>query len=765
MIVRNGYWLSLAAILAIIARDHFSVFIVLISASLCLYLFFKIRVLALFFALIWIIAWVDAAFHDSPTVLQPSGTHWIGKITDWPAIDGDQLTVNVLINQKEVIRLSYKIKSLKEKRFLEKDLLVGMICQADGLLSKPDPPTNFHGFNYPNYLRNQGIHWLLKADRLTCQNGPITIVDRVKRLRQEGLRLVNTRFPEPLTGIIGALVFGDRAQMDPDLIDAYQNLGLIHLLAISGLHVGIVIGALYIVLLRFGWMKEHVRLFLLVIVLPFYAILTGLAPSVLRAALMIAVVLALSFIKYKPPPLSVLSFACLLLLFFHPAVLYDVGFQLSFLVTFAIVLSAPTIMSRYSSRAVQTLMMTAIAQIATLPILLSNFYAVSFLGFFLNVIYIPYISVIILPLSIFTFLIVWLLPGFGSLSTSLLNTLVSPAHDALLWANQLHSFTVVTGELGGMALLLLCVGCWLVLFTWEVVRKTLTVFLPIGFLVLVAGSHVLVTWLDPYGSVTFIDVGQGDSFLIQLPHRGGTMLIDTGGNLPFAKQPWQRKRKPFNVGRDVVLKELKGYGINKIDWLVLTHEDFDHIEGLTGLLGKIPIGTILISDYFQPTEPIKAWFQKARGLGIHLKQLTAGDQWRKGSAAFKVLGPDRSTADSNNRSIVMEAWLGGVTWLFTGDLEKEGEQRLVKDYPNLRVDVLKAGHHGSKTSSSERFLKLIRPKLAVISVGKNNRYGHPHPSVVNRLKDMAIPTLRTDQNGAIRVIFKKDKVLSVETVL
>jgi len=278
-------------------------------------------------------------------------------------------------------------------------------------------------------------------------------------------------------------------------------------------------------------------------------------------------------------------------------------------------------------------------------------------------------------------------------------------------------------------------------------------------------THYLLPLAFSEGRVIFLDVGQGDSIFIQLPHNGETILIDTGGQLPFKKEPWQRQKKPFEVGRDIVLHELKGMGITHLDRLVLTHSDFDHIGGVQGLIGHIPIKSIVVSPFFVPSKTERPWLEKARKLGTHLIIAKPGDEWKSQGAVFKVLWPKEKTTTSNGKSLVIEGDFGGERWLFTGDLEVPEEKRVLALYPNLKIDILKVGHHGSKTASSEAFLETLDPKLAIISVGAHNRYGHPNSKVLKRLKLLSIPTFRTDQSGAIVFTFNRWRILSFDTVL
>lgn len=761
--LRYSHWWAAAGIFGILLHDNPSPFILAGGGGLFVYFLFKQKALAFSFLIVFVLLFVDALLQTRPPSLPLNQTQWEGVVQSIPDIDGDVLTIDFKVPHQSTFRASYKIKSEAEKERLTNQLLVGMTCQVTGTLKKPDPPSNFNAFDYPSYLKHHGIDFLLDITEINhCVDRNPSIISQMKRIRQNGILFVNQRFPKKLAGISNALVFGDRSYMDPDVLQAYQTLGLIHLLAVSGLHVGIVMALCDVLLLRLGMVKEHVHLFLLVVLIPLYAVLTGLSPSVLRASLMIGLALLSTFLKFKPPPMSILAYACMILLIVNPDVLFDIGFQLSFLIAFAIIISAPTIQKRHKNAFVRTFVMTGIAQTAALPIILYNFYSISLLSFILNLFFIPFISVIILPLSIMTVSVMLLFPTLAHLFIVILSWLVIPAHDLLLKCQEFFIFNVVTGRPSQIGMFALVTSVLAVLVLWEKWNRKWSAFLPLGLILSVGITHHAIQRADPYGAVTFLDVGQGDSILIQLPHDEGVMLIDTGGHLPFPQADWQKRRDPYDVGKDVVAQAIKAQGIAKINWLVLTHRDMDHIGGLNGLIGRTPIDTIIISQVFQASETETAWFKRAESLGIQIKRVPSGSTWGNAPLYLKALWPTEFQPTSNNRSLVLFARLGGVNWLFTGDLEKDGEKGLLELHPNLHIDILKAGHHGSHTSSSPVFIQTIKPKLAVISVGKNNRFGHPHADVLKTYQDNHVPILRTDEDGAIKIIYTKDHIISIQ---
>jgi competence protein ComEC len=759
---RYGHWWVLSAVLAIALCDNPNVPTALAALGCILYLLWKNKPLFVTFTLIFVLMVLDFHWQTVSTTLNSRQTDWIGRVSSIPEINGDRFVAYLRLGKNESVYAVYRIKSREEKQTLSR-LTPGMICALRGTLTKPSTAGNFDAFDFRTYLRHKGIHWQLTVDQwATCHEGRISLMERIQQLRQRGIQTVDAKLAPPMSGLINALVFGSQSEMDGGLEEAYRNLGLIHLLAVSGLHVVVVIGLSHRLLIRVGLLKEHVQWLLFLIIIPLYAVLTGLSPSVVRASLMAEWLLFFRIARRAVPTVSALSFACLMQLAYDPGSLFDIGFELSYLITFAIIVSAPTVQKRVQNPLSKTFIITGIAQIAAFPIICYYFYSFSLLSFVLNLFYVPLISFVILPLAIVTVVLLILFPPCGLFVFGFLDMIMTPAHSLLLNCEHLLLFNLIIGRPGAWGLVGISLCAFGLLILWEKWSHPFSIFLPVAFYLVIGFCHVAAQWINPYGSVTFLDVGQGDSILIRFPHRQGAMLIDTGGSLPIKKADWQKRTDPFDVGSDVVSQQIKALGISKIDWLVLTHSDWDHIGGLNGVIDHIRVANIVIGKAFQATNTEKKWFERAKNMGIHIVSVPAGAQWGTKNLYVKVLWPKTAISDSNNGSLVLLAKMGGVHFLFTGDLEKEGEAGLLQQIPNLHVDVLKVGHHGSRTSSSEAFIQAIHPKLAIISVGKNNRFGHPHKEVLAVFKKYHIPILRTDRDGAVRIVFTSNRILQIK---
>ncbi|HJV31808.1 MAG TPA: ComEC/Rec2 family competence protein, partial [Bacillales bacterium] len=226
----------------------------------------------------------------------------------------------------------------------------------------------------------------------------------------------------------------------------------------------------------------------------------------------------------------------------------------------------------------------------------------------------------------------------------------------------------------------------------------------------------------------------------------------------FEAEEWKSKKRTFEVGKDVVVPYLKSKGITKIDKLILTHGDMDHIGGSFAILKELKVKQILMPSTMEESTLETAIKQEAKKKRIPVVKVSEGVYWRNKNSSFYILSPEKNFKGERNRgSIVIYAEMGGLTWFFGGDLDQEGEDNIIKKYPGLTFDVLKVGHHGSKTSSSEAFLNQSMPKISLLSVGEKNRYGHPNHEVITKLHKIDSTIYRTDKEGGITYRFYHKK--------
>lgn len=745
--------LAVAAILGISAFYSSKVIFLIILFIIGIYYFSPSKKMTVYIVIVisFFYGIAHIHFHLQKTSLIGNEKQLLLRYTDIPTMNGSSWRVFAETLEGETLLLSYTLQSKQEKQAVQEDYEMGVVCRVNGELKEPSVNRNEHAFNYRHFLQNQGVHWQFQAvsnPLQTCQKVEKNWIERVKIIRFNGLKHIEERFPSAASGFAAALLFGESDCIEEEIYNAYKTLSLVHILAISGLHVGILSAGCFYLFIRAGMTRETTKI-VLICLLPIYCILAGAAPSVVRACVMVMLFLLLSLCRVRTSSITILCGVFLFLLLFNPFYIQQVGFQLSFFITFTLLMSVK-ILDRLKSyhSIVQSFFVTLICQIASLPIILYYFHEFSLWGFLLNVLYIPLYTIILLPATCITFILSSLSFPFANLSLMLLNGCFRLVNDFAVIIAELPYTSLSFGKPSLLFILFLLGLICLLFYCWEKNNRK--------YLVICSGCLVIslflfyhkVSW-SPFGEVTFIDVGQGDSILVKRPFGRGVYLIDTGGVLTFEQDAWKERRKAFEPGEDIVVPFLKSKGIRKIDKLILTHDDQDHIGGSLAVLQALKVKEIVIPEAlqqkFSETDTVKLALQKR----IPIVSSKVGQGWKMGEDTFQIVHPVQFEENSNESSLVLLAVINDVRWLFTGDVGSMVEKELVARYPRLTVDVLKLGHHGSKHSSSTVFLDHLQPRIAIVSAGENNRYGHPHQEVTEALEERKIALLRTDLQGGI----------------
>ncbi|MGX1263660.1 competence protein ComEC [Rossellomorea marisflavi] len=675
------------------------------------------------------------------STLSPDQTTFMITFTSIPSIDGNRFSSPVDTGG-EAAALTYYLSSPSEKERFS-SITPGTSCTVSGELKEPSGSGNPNLFDYKEYLYQQKTYWTLKVESFSTCVPSNSWSDKLVQVRAEGLKKIDRSFPPETVGVTQALLFGETAGIAEETMEAYRALGVVHLLAISGLHVGLISACVFFLLLRAGLRKERAG-WVVIVFLLCYMVITGAAPSVVRASSMLIVILLgqKAFLGIKT--IDSLSIIFSVMVFYDPYLLFHAGFQLSFFVSFSLVLSSNRILSS-SSTLLQAFKVTFVSQVASLPFILHHFFEFSVIGFLTNLLYVPLYSLVILPAA-------FLLYATAAIGIHL--PLAMELFQSLLgWTDRFSVFlasfpfsTLILGRPHPIVTAGYFVIIWVVFFLVEKGRWVKTTVVLVSFISL----HLLWNAYRPYGEITFIDVGQGDAILIELPFNQGTYLIDTGGNLTFPQEEWEERKKAFSTGKDIVVPYLKSKGIQSVDKLILTHGDLDHVGGAVDVLEELNVKEVWISPGSGQKE-VMADVMIAAGESA-VREVKMGNAWLAGDSSFSVLSPDDAVYEGNDDSLVIYAHIGGMKWLFTGDLEEGGERKTIRRY-NIVADVLKVGHHGSASSTSDEFLEAVNPQVAIISAGKDNRFGHPHPDVVERLKKKGVKIYNTADDGAVTYRF------------
>ncbi|MCM3382734.1 DNA internalization-related competence protein ComEC/Rec2 [Bacillus subtilis] len=701
----------------------------------------------------FILFFVLYAVTDSQNVSSyRQGTYQFKAVIDTiPKIDGDRMSMVVKTPDKEKWAAAYRILSAGEKEQL---LYIepGMSCELTGTLEEPNHATVPGAFDYNEYLYRQHIHWNYSVTSIQNCSEPENFKYKVLSLRKHTISFTNSLLPPDSAGIVQALTVGDRFYVEDEVLTAYQKLGVVHLLAISGLHVGILTAGLFYIMIRLGITREKASI-LLLLFLPLYVMLTGAAPSVLRAALMSGVYLAGSLVKWRVHSATAICLSYIVLLLFNPYHLFEAGFQLSFAVSFSLILSS-SIFQQVKTSLGQLTIVSLIAQLGSLPILLYHFHQFSIISVPMNMLMVPFYTFCILPGAVAGVLLLSLSASFGRLFFSWFDLLISWTNRLITNIADVDVFTIMIAHPAPVLLFLFTVAIILLLMAIEK-RSLSQLMITGGICCTVMFLLFIYPCLSSEGEVDMIDIGQGDSMFVGAPHQRGRVLIDTGGTLSYSSEPWHEKQHPFSLGEKVLIPFLTAKGIKQLDALILTHADQDHIGEAETLLKHHKVKRLVIPKGFVSEPKDEKVLQTAREEGVTIEEVKRGDVLQIKDLQFHVLSPETpDPASKNNSSLVLWMETGVLSWILTGDLEKEGEQEVMDVFPNIKADVLKVGHHGSKGSTGEEFIQQLQPKTAIISAGKNNRYHHPHQKVLQLLQRHSIRVLRTDQNGTIQYRYK-----------
>lgn len=624
-------------------------------------------------------------------------------------------------------------------------------------LRRPRGYLNPDGFDYPLHLRTLGVTlegWVGEGDILERRGtGGGSIVHAwAYALRTRMIRAVNQLLPPDQASLLVAVTLGERSGIPRRVNEAFLGSGTYHIIAISGLNVSLIAGALFFLLRGF---RVPLRLSASVSMglITFYAALAGGSPSVVRAAVMADVYLLAVVLDREADPLNTLALSALALLLWQPLFLWDVGFQLTFVATWAILVAVGRVpLGRLPAAwrwGAASFALSVAAFLGTAPILASTFHRISPVSILANLPIVP-LSGILTGAGMLFAILATVIPQslglFAALIGFLINLLVNLAH----WFARLPLASVqVFPPSPAMTVCYYVALCALIFGAgrrwprWVALSATLALVMLIGVRLLPdRGSERL--------RVTVIDVGQGDAVFLELPG-GRTILIDGGGLFDDR----------FDIGEQVVVPFLLSRWIAHLDLVVLSHPHPDHLNGLAAVLRHFPVGAVWDGGQ-RVASPSYLWFEEVlRHKRIPHKILQAGYRTSEfDPIEIAVLHPPTTllrgsprgrSSDVNSNSLVLLLRYRDVRILLPGDIEQEAERRLLEQRTDLSAQVLKVPHHGGRTSSSLPFLERVRPTVAVVSAGHRNRFRHPHQETLERYRATNVELYRTDRDGAVTI--------------
>lgn len=625
----------------------------------------------------------------------------------------------------------------------------GDVLKVHGQLELPQLPRNPGEFNYRAYLARRGIFTTLKVKEEGVQkigeqklNPFLNLAFRAKE-RVKGI--IGASLPSREAHILQAILFGDKEGLAEAQLNVWKNLGVMHVFAVSGLHVGYVL-VLALALGRCLRLSPSFLLVLTTLLLLFYGALCGFTPSVSRAIIMAVVGLgAYEFGREKDFATS-LALAAFILLLINPTYLFEAGFQLSFAATAGIVYFYPLwdYLLSFLPPWRRYLAAPLAAQLATFPFVTYHFNTFPLLALPANLLVVPVVGVVV-TLGLFAF-------GFSFLFPSGAEMLFLSA-GALL--EGLNLCLAQLASLPGASFSLATPGLWLSLFSSGVIiafreltlrkREWLLPFSLIFLLFLILSSFPKSAPLK----VVFLDVGQGTAVYIRTPE-GRNLLYDGGGTSPYLETD-------FEVGQKIVVPFLQRQGVRRLDVVLSSHPDQDHLQGLFTVLEEIPTSLLVCPAPLSSHPAYQALFRLAAEKKVPVAFASQGDTLQIGSSvAFNFLHPSSSFAQTqgseNNHSLVLRISWGEISFLLTGDIERETMENLLQTCPRqLPATVLGIPHHGSPHGDHKPFLEAVSPHVVVIQVGEGNNYGHPAPQIINFWAQKGVPLYRTDLHGAVTI--------------
>lgn len=619
--------------------------------------------------------------------------------------------VSFVIKGREKIKCNYYLSD--NEVF---DIKYGDKVLLDGTLSIPKNNTIPNTFNYKKYLNNNNIYYLLTVDNVIS-------VEKSKNIFYKFKNIIKSRIDNiDKSGYLEAFIMGNKSNIDKNIFNTYKNNGVMHIFSVSGMHISI-LASIVLYLLNLVNKSEN-NIFFVIIVLIFYMILTNYQASIVRSVVFFSLLKILKYLKINIDNKDILLIAISIILIIYPKYLYNIGFLYSSIISFSLIFYSNYFNRKYI---LNTILTSTVSLLISLPITINTNYFVNLFSILLNVFFVPVISFIVYPLSIIIFFIPYFYKVFIILISILEN--ISLYFDSIKFLNlyicKMNYFVIFVYYL------------FLYLFLSKNRKYIILVLLLIIFL-------KVSIYFDINYYVYYLDVGQGDMSLVK--YKDEVIVIDTGPKNFYSD---------YEIMDNIILF-FRSIGVSNIDLLIISHGDNDHIGNANYLINNFKVKNVSFNSgkYNElETDLIKLLKYK------NINYFKDTDKKYNNKISYSYLNTKEYDNENDNSSVVYLK-IYKYSFLFMGDAGVEKEKDILDLYSLSNIDFLKVGHHGSNTSSSREFIDVVKPRYSIISVGKNNRYGHPNKEVLNILEDSKI--YRTDRDGSIMFKIKNNK-LKIET--
>lgn len=657
--------------------------------------------------IIFIITLLYTNYYPFKSKYTKDDKEFIGIVTKYE-VKEDKITIEIKAKEKLLITYKYQDKEFNNLSYGDK-------IKAKGTLITPSKNTNQNTFNYQKYLYYKKIYYLVEAtsiNKIANNNNYLYTIKNTLYQKIDKLKSSN---------YIKTLLFCDNT-LSKEIKESYRINGISHLFSVSGMHINFFVSIIYLYLNKITYNKRIKYLITNIFIITYLILFPS--SSLLRSTVMSILYSINYLLKLKIKKIDILLLTLGVSLLINPFIIYDLGYIYSYTITFFLVLSSSTLKKK--NKINKIIYISLLSFLVSIPITIYNSYEINIISILLNIILVPIISIIILPLTILTYIF----PILDSILYLFTNTIETIS----LFISKINITKIIFPK---PSLLIIVLYYIIILLSYQNKKYF---YLNIILLIIIYISP----YLNSNFEVVMFEVGEADCHLIKYPYNKNTILIDTGKN-------------EYKIKNEVI-PYLKSIGIKKIDYLIITHGDLDHIGGSITLINNFQVKNVILNKgTFTDLEKelIKNLNKKKIPYQININKINISNH------TIYLLNNTKYNNENDN-SIITYFTYQKYKFLYMGDASITTEDNLLENYNLNNISILKVGHHGSNTSSSKDFISQINPSISLISVGENNIYHHPNKEVINNLFKSRI--YRTDINNMVKLTINSKGILKVTTI-
>lgn len=657
--------------------------------------------------IIFIITLLYTNYYPFKSKYTKDDKEFIGIVTKYE-VKEDKITIEIKAKEKLLITYKYQDKEFNNLSYGDK-------IKVKGTLITPSKNTNQNTFNYQKYLYYKKIYYLVEATSINKIANNHNYLYTIKNTLYQKINKLKS------SNYIKTLLFCDNT-LSKEIKESYRINGISHLFSVSGMHINFFVSIIYLYLNKITYNKRIKYLITNIFIITYLILFPS--SSLLRSAVMSILYSINYLLKLKIKKIDILLLTLGVSLLINPFIIYDLGYIYSYTITFFLVLSSSTLKKK--NKINKIIYISLLSFLVSIPITIYNSYEINIISILLNIILVPIISIIILPLTILTYIF----PILDSILYLFTNTLETIS----LFISKINITKIIFPKPS-----LLIIVLYYIIFLLSYQNKKYF-YLNIILLIIIYISP----YLNSNFEVVMFEVGEADCHLIKYPYNKNTILIDTGKN-------------EYKIKNEVI-PYLKSIGIKKIDYLIITHGDEDHIGGSITLINNFQVKNVILNKgTFTDIEKelIKNLNKKKIPYQININKINLSNH------TIYLLNNTKYNNENDN-SIITYFTYQKYKFLYMGDASITTEDNLLENYNLNNISILKVGHHGSNTSSSKDFISQINPSISLISVGENNIYHHPNKEVTNNLSKSRI--YRTDINNMVKLTINSKGILKVTTI-